>query len=333
MVATARPRALSASLWRAQQAPHGGQSSGDPANLTSQNQRPSLPTPTLTPGGIDLARPFTIAAETQQNTEAHASPVDQQPCLPPDPTKIIDLAYVDLNGEEHCCSICCDVLINPCVLRACSHTFCQMCIRKAVSVHPSCPLCRAPATTRDLLPAPPELLNALDNLVCKCIESRCPWTGTRRQFVGHLRNECEFWPVACASHPLHEGCSEVVPRSELAAHRAYCSYRQIPCRMGCPWHILQLVIYGNTLPRELPTAPHRLPKLQRCQCWHTSWLRTAASAHWSGFRARTAICSMQCRIQDAMLSSRDATWNCICASARQRPCAGSRRHWSAIWRP
>ncbi|KAJ1951193.1 hypothetical protein EC988_004112, partial [Linderina pennispora] len=211
----ARPRALSASLWRAQQAPHGGQSSGDPANLTSQNQRPSLPTPTLTPGGIDLARPFTIAAEAQQNTE------------------IIDLAYVDLNGEEHCCSICCDVLINPCVLRACSHIFCQMCIRKAVSVHPSCPLCRAPATTRDLLPAPPELLNALDSLVCKCIESRCPWTGTRRQFVGHLRNECEFWPVACASHPLHEGCSEVVPRSELTAHRAYCSYRQIPCRMGC----------------------------------------------------------------------------------------------------
>ena len=77
-------------------------------------------------------------------------------------TDILDWPAAPMrNFERHLrCPICQDSFHTAVMLRTCSHNFCSLCVRRALSVVGECPVCRKPAGTADL-----EINRVLDELV------------------------------------------------------------------------------------------------------------------------------------------------------------------------
>ena len=159
----------------------------------------------------------------------------------------------DVIGElpnELLCQICHNVLHEP---RSCQqgHTFCRRCIVEWLGQKEECPVGREPLREANLTNVRP-LEGIVSRLQVRCEHATagndedtpaakrsrrsslpatpvqrpgCGWTGKLSEREAHLRDDCQFAPVAC---PL-DGCGEEVPRHALGAHTAACKYRLVAC--------------------------------------------------------------------------------------------------------
>ncbi len=178
-------------------------------------------------------------------------------------------------AEKYLCSICHNVLHNPTMInnstetlgKSCGHYFCYECIKEALEINPTCPLCRRPSKLKSLI-----MLSFMDvaigelKITCpfalKHAEAKekpsCDWTGVlgnngsnRRKhltvdcpmrgakcgkcnqlvawsaIVTHL-NLCPKDIVACSNRSL--GCQKYMERESVAKHlREQCDYRAMQC--------------------------------------------------------------------------------------------------------
>lgn len=116
----------------------------------------------------------------------------------------VDVAkYSGTVDEAYICGICLDVLEDP-VNIPCGHTFCQECIRQAISVSQRCPLDRKPVQESHLITA-----YVVKSLIAKL-------------------------PFKCRFHG--QGCQFSSPRSLMSSHESSCHHnpsRTFVCQKGC----------------------------------------------------------------------------------------------------
>lgn len=108
--------------------------------------------------------------------DARPSASDPQASLfsVPDPTDWDDTKFPFLNPLDSAlrCDICKDFYSSP-VITNCSHTFCSVCIRRALHAEQICPICRTPEQEYRLRknPAVQELVDAFLNARTKLLEA------------------------------------------------------------------------------------------------------------------------------------------------------------------
>lgn len=108
--------------------------------------------------------------------DARPSASDPQASLfsVPDPTDWDDTKFPFLNPLDSAlrCDICKDFYSSP-VITNCSHTFCSVCVRRALHAEQICPICRTPEQEYRLRknPAVQELVDAFLNARTKLLEA------------------------------------------------------------------------------------------------------------------------------------------------------------------
>ncbi|KAK9465969.1 hypothetical protein V1512DRAFT_226893 [Lipomyces arxii] len=164
---------------------------------------------------------------------------------------IRSLLYVSLN-ENLVCPICCCALVDPCYTK-CGHTFCSVCLYKALAQSPKCPVDRNQLAEDDISPAPKILLNMVNELLVYCpnADKGCKAINQRCLLQHHLRDQCVYTKIKCPSATCSEliekryieeepdkcfhepiacnACDEQVPRFEMEVHKRTCSARTIRC--------------------------------------------------------------------------------------------------------
>lgn len=113
--------------------------------------------------------------------------------------------YVGPVDRLFLCSVCLDVLKEPCVHNACRNTFCAECIIPSSNGMTCCPLCRQQCSISAYTPAALMTLNLLDQLQVQCTK--------------------------IVNRPQPHQCTHQCKRSELAFHQRTCN--TIPCPRGC----------------------------------------------------------------------------------------------------
>ena len=135
------------------------------------------------------------------------------------------------------CAICLNLLHQPVNLATCSHTFCLRCLQANVKDNssPKCPQCNTLFTNTIVsVLSTADCINGFCNFQLSKLKVSCPhcreWTGMlgvdRANITAHY-SECSQLPVSCSL-----GCGELIPRRDLAAHRAdQCSQRLVECKL------------------------------------------------------------------------------------------------------
>lgn len=136
-------------------------------------------------------------------------------------------------SENFSCPLCFNIINDG---KQCpnGHSFCDQCIRRAVSKRPECPMCNI-QLTEDRFSRSLFIQNRIQELttVCMSITDQpadglevCGWSGLLCQREAHFSNECDFRLVEC-SNSL---CSESIPRKYLSSHVTNnCKHRQVKC--------------------------------------------------------------------------------------------------------
>lgn len=90
------------------------------------------------------------------------------------------------------CGICVDFLQDA-QETPCNHLFCGGCLRGWLRQRPSCPICRAPVASENLLRPAVVIQRFVDSMTLDCPNAGCPVTPSRRDLSSHLA-ACEFRP-------------------------------------------------------------------------------------------------------------------------------------------
>lgn len=153
-----------------------------------------------------------------------------------------NLKYVDHVSQSLKCGICLTPFYEPVTTVNCEHTFCRSCLEQHLvsstdEVFDQCPYCRADLDIEccsfcqnlqldDMSalghrPAPRIVREMVDELVIKCTEEICNWTGPRQSLTTHLET-CLFVLVPC----VDPNCSKLIRRT---SQRDHCLHYQVKC--------------------------------------------------------------------------------------------------------
>lgn len=134
--------------------------------------------------------------------------------LEPEPEPfVIDwqgLEYVGDINENLLCPICKTPFHDPLTTTTCDHTFCKTCLEQSIAAagapRAACPMCRAALPSEPLrtLPCPRYSIALLDDLVVKCPNEACKWTGARGAVENHLENICDYTLQPCPDADCNE---------------------------------------------------------------------------------------------------------------------------------
>lgn len=181
------------------------------------------------------------------------------------------------------CSVCLQILKEPCIISCCGHKFCRECIEQVKTSGKDCPLCNSPDFSFMCEHSLDRTLKDLD-VFCTHQTEGCEWTGKLRELESHLNGSssqaigCQFVEVDC----LYQ-CGEFLQRRFITAHqtgqckrRPYscdycrdfsstfqdvtdnhystCSKYPIPCPNECPAHTLERQNMAKHLESECTLA-------------------------------------------------------------------------------
>lgn len=148
------------------------------------------------------------------------------------------------------CPLCRDVLQDA-VRASCGHSFCQLCIGRAISGTSSasssataptlinnnnnnssntCPVCQ-----QALTPSGPdarqlvedfEARESIAKLVVRCQQAGCTWAGELRNYMQHISEECAFTTVRCPNFP----CPTTASRKLIQQHLNVCEFKPALCQ-------------------------------------------------------------------------------------------------------
>lgn len=140
----------------------------------------------------------------------------------------------DLQSE---CSICLNVLREPCLVSCCGHRFCRAClepIERKRGGSKRCPLCNSGDFTS--LPDK-QLERTLNDKMVYCVNKSdgCKWKGKRVDLDNHLLGSCTFNVVSC---PYCKSQQDTLPRLEFH-HYGECPMYPVVCPHGCGSKVLR----------------------------------------------------------------------------------------------
>lgn len=121
--------------------------------------------------------------------------------------------FVDPVPDAFRCGICMDV-VSDCVVTPCGHSFCLVCITRAVDLTGLCPMDRTPVLPSSLVP------NRMVREFVDGLPIRCPNSLTRVPPSQVASTGALF--VYNDSHP---GCSAVIPAGQVASHLTQCPHK------------------------------------------------------------------------------------------------------------
>ncbi|KAJ8102165.1 hypothetical protein POJ06DRAFT_248973 [Lipomyces tetrasporus] len=138
---------------------------------------------------------------------------------------IRSLLYVSLN-DNLVCPICCSAFVDPCYTK-CGHTFCSVCLYRALAQSQKCPVDRGPLSDDDICPPPKILSNMVNELLVYCpnVDKGCKSTVQRCLLRHHLQDKCRYTLLACPS----DACTELIERRFIDRDPANCFHRPIMC--------------------------------------------------------------------------------------------------------
>ena len=132
------------------------------------------------------------------------------------------------------CSICLQLLKEPCIVSCCGHKFCRECIELVRAADKDCPLCNAHGFS--FMPE-----HSLDRTLlglkvfCSAKAQGCTWSGQLRELGRHLNETysaeeqlsgCGFTEVTC----IHSDCGVVLERRLATDHQSkLCGRRPHSC--------------------------------------------------------------------------------------------------------
>ena len=132
------------------------------------------------------------------------------------------------------CSVCLQILREPCIVSCCGHKFCRECIERVRRIGKVCPLCNASDFSFMGEQSLDRTLNDLD-VFCSYKSEGCMWQGKLRHLENHLNRSytvgnqhsgCEFVEVGC----VHPKCRVAVQRRFITAHQNdECKKRPVSC--------------------------------------------------------------------------------------------------------
>ena len=125
--------------------------------------------------------------------------------------------FVDPVPDAFLCGICMDV-VSDCVVTPCGHSFCLVCITRAVDLTGSCPMDRTPVDLTSLIP------NRMVREFVDALPIRCPNSLSRVPPSDVASTGALF--VYDDSHP--PGCSAIIPVSQVSVHLAQCPHTPRP---------------------------------------------------------------------------------------------------------
>ena len=138
------------------------------------------------------------------------------------------------------CSVCLQILKEPCLISCCGHKFCRDCIEQVEKTGKPCPLCNEPGFTflKDR-----GLERSLKDLEARCSYKKegCEWIGKLGDLDEHLNrdpfhenqlNGCQFVEVECTYK-----CGEWFQRRYIAMHETQqCKKRAYSCDYCRDYH-------------------------------------------------------------------------------------------------
>ena len=138
------------------------------------------------------------------------------------------------------CSVCLQILKEPCLISCCGHKFCRDCIEQVEKNGKPCPLCNEPGFTflKDR-----GLERSLKDLEARCTYKKegCEWIGKLGDLDEHLNqdpfhenqlNGCQFVEVECTYK-----CGEWFQRRYIATHKTQqCKKRAYSCDYCRDYH-------------------------------------------------------------------------------------------------
>ncbi|KAK9376862.1 uncharacterized protein V1513DRAFT_218460 [Lipomyces chichibuensis] len=138
---------------------------------------------------------------------------------------IRSLLYVSLN-DNLVCPICCSAFVDPCYTK-CGHTFCSVCLYKALAQSNKCPVDRGPLSDEDICPPPKILSNMVNELLVYCpnADKGCKIVIQRCLLPHHLRDKCHYALLECPS----DECTELIERRFIERDPAKCFHQPMTC--------------------------------------------------------------------------------------------------------
>ena len=133
------------------------------------------------------------------------------------------------------CSVCLQILRDPCIVSCCGHKFCRVCIEAVTEMGKDCPLCNGHNFSFMSEHSLSRTLLDLD-VFCSAQPDGCTWTGKLKDVQRHLNraytledqlNGCQFIDVTC----VHPGCGGIMHRRHAEAHQTgECGKRPHTCQ-------------------------------------------------------------------------------------------------------
>lgn len=161
--------------------------------------------------------------------------------------------------ENFTCPICSDLMYPPVTLY-CGHSFCNACLQKHIKtkLHDfdpvKCPSCMAFVQPNNIH-VNIAMKKMLDNLICKCPNEKCKWSGKLEKLFDHL-NCCnkDDLVVQC------RWCKFPMEYKYIDNHVAnVCSYRKVKCN-ECGHYGPHKYLYGHiTACKKLKRDKKQLP--------------------------------------------------------------------------
>ena len=144
--------------------------------------------------------------------------------------ELVDVPPTHMQTE---CSVCLQILKEPCLISCCGHKFCRECIGRVQRDGKGCPLCNAPEFSFMREHALERTLKEL-NVFCSHKTEGCEWKGKLTELDKHVNRlyshenqlrGCQFTEIECAYQ-----CGEWFQRCHITTHQTdQCNKRAYSC--------------------------------------------------------------------------------------------------------
>ncbi|KAG7285409.1 hypothetical protein NEMBOFW57_010036 [Staphylotrichum longicolle] len=175
------------------------------------------------------------------------------------------IEYVDPVDDTLLCPVCKTPFHSP-ITTQCGHTFCAVCINRALETQATCPIDRQPINkNQDYYRLPLIIKDQLDRL------RGCDYEGSREHLEGHCERRCEFTRVRC---PDPE-CDKLIARRYATPEQGclhedtacqYCSKVMTYVELGTHWEDECDGVTVQCPDCDATVARHRLERHQSHDC-------------------------------------------------------------------